>query len=144
EEEKGPKPVVREDLHVLAPNYAGVSGKRLFIVPDVFDRSRIRLSADSIRKYDYITDRAYTDIDSVVIGIPAGYQTEAMPRDVSIQGRFGIYRSNVRFEDDKLIYYRYLQQSTGRYPPAEYAALVKFYEQLYQADNQRVVLVKKE
>ena len=144
EEEKGPLPVIREDLHVLAPNYAAVSGKRLFIAPDVFDRWRTRLSTDSVRKYDYITERAYTDIDSVVIAVPAGYQTEAMPRDVSINGNFGTYRSSVRFESDKLIYYRYLQQSRGRYPPAEYAALVKFYEQLYQADNQRVVLVKKE
>lgn len=144
EEEKGPLPVIKEDLHVLAPNYAAVSGKRLFIVPDIFDRSQLRLSADSVRKYDFITDRAYTDIDSVVIAVPAGYQTEAMPGDVSIQGHFGTYRSSVRFENDKLVYYRYLQQSKNRYPPSDYAALVKFYEQLYQADNQRVVLVKKE
>jgi hypothetical protein len=144
EEEKGPLPVVKEDLHVLAPNYAGVSGKRLFITPDIFDRSRTRLPADSIRKYDYITYKAYTDIDSVLIAVPAGYQPEAMPKDVSIEGRFGTYRASVRFDNDKLIYYRYLQQSENRYPPADYAALVKFYEQLYQSDNQRVVLVRKE
>lgn len=144
EEKKGPMPVVTEDLHVVAPNYAGVSGKRLFIAPNIFDRSRVRLPADSVRKYDFINDEAYTDIDSVVIAVPAGYQVEAMPKDVAINGHFGSYRSSVRFENDRLVYYRFLQQSEGRYPPAEYAALVKFYEQLYQSDNQRVVLVKKE
>jgi hypothetical protein len=144
EEVKGPLPVVKEDLHVLAPNYAGVSGKRLFITPDIFDRSRTRLPADSIRKYDYITYKAYTDIDSVLITVPTGYQPEAMPKDVTIDGRFGTYRASVRFDNDRLIYYRYLQQSENRYPPADYAALVKFYEQLYQSDNQRVVLVRKE
>ena len=144
EEEKGPFPVVKEDLHVLAPNYAGVSGKRLFIAPNVFDRSRTRLPADSIRKYDYVNERAYTDIDSVVIAVPAGYQVEAKPKDVAIDGRYGTFRASVKFENDKLIYYRYLQQQADRYPPVEYQALVKFYEQLYQADNQRVVLVKKE
>lgn len=144
EEEKGPLPVVKEDLHVLAPNYAGVSGKRLFIAPNVFDRSRTRLPADSIRKYDYVTDEAYTDIDSVVISVPTGYQVEAKPKDVVIDGRYGTFRASVKFENDKLIYYRYRQQQADRYPPAEYQALVKFYEQLYQADNQRVVLVKKE
>ena len=137
-------PVVTEDLHVLAPNYAGVSGKRLFITPNVFDRSRLRLPADSVRKYDFVTDKAYTDIDSVVIAVPSGYQVEAMPKDVAINGHFGSFRSSVRFENDKLVYYRFLQQSEGRYPPAEYTALVKFYEQLYQSDNQRVVLVKKD
>jgi hypothetical protein len=144
EEKKGPMPVVTEDLHVVAPNYAGVSGKRLFISPNVFDRSRVRLPADSVRKYDFVSDKAYTDIDSVVIAVPAGYQVEAMPKDVAINGHFGNYRSSVKFENDKLVYYRFLQQSENRYPPAEYAALVKFYEQLYQSDNQRVVLVKKE
>jgi len=144
EEKKGPMPVVTEDLHVLATNYAGVSGKRLFITPNVFDRSRLRLPADSIRKYDFVTDKAYTDIDSVVIAVPTGYQVEAMPRDVEINGHFGSYRSSVRFENDKLVYYRFLQQSENRYPPTEYAALVKFYDQLYQSDNQRVVLVKKD
>ena len=144
EEDKGPLPVVTEDLHVVAPNYAGVSGRRLFIAPNLFDRSRTRLPADSIRKYDYITDKAYTDIDSVEIAIPAGYQLEAMPKDVAIKGKFGNFTANVKFENDKLVYYRYLQQSATRYPPADYPGLVHFYEQLYQADNQKVVLVKKE
>jgi hypothetical protein len=144
EEQQGAHPVVREDLHVNAPNYASVSGKRLFINPNIFDRWRTRLPADSIRKYDYINDNAYTDIDSVVIAVPAGYQVEARPRDVSIQGEFGTFRTSLSFANDKLVYYRYLQQSEARYPPAEYQALVKFYEQLYQNDNQRVVLVKKE
>jgi hypothetical protein len=144
EEQQGPHPLVKEDLHVVATNYASVSGKRLFIAPNVFDRSRTRLPADSIRKYDYINDEAYTDIDSVVIAVPVGYEVEARPKDVAIQGEFGTFRTSLSFQNDKLVYYRYLQQSAARYPPAEYAALVKFYEQLYQSDNQRVVLVKKE
>lgn len=144
EENQGPHPVVNEDLHVVAANYASVSGKRLFINPNVFDRSSTRLSADSVRKYDFINHNAYTDIDSVVISVPAGYEIEARPKDVTVQGEFGTFRTSLQFTGDKLIYYRYLQQSAARYPPAEYAALVKFYEQLYQSDNQRVVLVKKE
>ncbi|HVU96629.1 MAG TPA: DUF3857 domain-containing protein [Puia sp.] len=144
QEEKGPKPVVREELHVVASNYAAVSGKRLFILPNVFDRSGKRLPADSTRKYDYISNRSYTDVDSVEIAVPTGYQPEAMPKDVAVDGKFGRYSSSVKFVNDKLIYYRYLQESANRYPPADYAALVRFYEQLYQADHQKVVLVKKE
>jgi hypothetical protein len=144
EEQKGPRPVVVEDLHVLAPSYAAATGKRLFIAPNIFDRSRTRLPADSVRKYDYITDEAYTDIDSVQIAVPVGYQLESVPKDVTIDGKFGSYRSSVRFESDKLIYYRYLQQTARRYPPGDYGGLVNFYDQLYNADNSRVVLVRKE
>jgi len=144
EEEKGPKPVVREDLHVQAPNYATVTGRRLFIAPNLFDRNRKRLSSDSTRKYDYITSQSYTDIDSITIAVPSGYQPESMPKEVAIDGKFGTYRSSVKFSGDKLTCYRYLQQMAKRYPPADYAELVRFYEQLYQTDNQKVVLVKKE
>jgi hypothetical protein len=144
EEDKGPKPVVREDLHVQASNYAAVTGRRLFIIPNLFDRSGKRLAADSARKYEYITSQSYTDIDSVEIAVPPGYQPESMPKDLAIEGKFGIYKASVKFGGDKLVYYRYLQQTANRYPPADYAALVRFYEQLYQSDNQKVVLVKKE
>lgn len=143
-EEKGALPVVWEDLHVAAPNYASVTGRRIFILPDVFDRSSRRLSADSTRRYDYIADKSFTDIDSVEITLPAGYQPESMPKDVSVDGRFGRYTASVKFVNDKLIYYRYHQQTAGRYPPVDYHELVKFYELLYQSDRQKVVLVKKE
>jgi hypothetical protein len=144
EEEKGPKPLVREELHVQAPNYATITGRRLFIAPNLFDRNRKRLPADSTRKYDYITSQSYTDIDSIAIAVPSGYQPESMPKEVTIDGKFGTYKSSVKFGGDKLTCYRYLQQRAQRYPPADYAALVRFYEQLYQTDNQKVVLVKKE
>jgi transglutaminase-like putative cysteine protease len=144
EELEGPRPSVTEQLHVLAPGYASVSGKRLFITPNVFDRSNTRLPADSVRHYDYVTDESFTDVDSVQISVPAGYQPEAVPKDVAIDSKFGSYRCTVRVNNDKLVYYRYLQQDARRFPPADYAALVNFYEQLYKADNSRIVLVKKE
>lgn len=141
---EGPHPSVTEQLHIVSPGYASVSGKRLFLNPNLFDRSNTRLPADSIRHYDYVTDEAFTDIDSIRIDLPAGYQPESIPHDLSISNKFGDYRFNIKIENDRLIYYRYLQQNASRYPPADYAGLVNFYEQLYKADNSRIVLVKKE
>ena len=144
EAHEGPQPSVVEQLHVLSPGYANVSGKRLFITPNLFDRSSTRLPGDSIRRYDYVTGNSFTDIDSILIDLPAGYQPEAIPKDLAIDSKFGEYRASIKVDNDKLIYYRYLQQSARRYPPADYAGLVNFYEQLYKADNSRIVLVKKE
>ena len=144
EEQEGAHPSVTEQLHVVAPGYANVSGKRLFITPNVLDRSNTRLSSDSVRKYDYVTYRSFTDVDSVQIALPSGYQPEAIPKDVAIDGKFGSYRCSVRIEKDRLVYYRWLRQDAARYPPSDYTALVNFYEQLYKADNSRIVLVKKE
>jgi hypothetical protein len=142
EEQKGRVPVVKEYLHVVSPNYASVSGKRLFITPNLLDRSTTRLPADSVRKYDCIYDRAFTHIDSITIKIPGGYQPEAVPQDVHIDSKFGKYSASVKVLPDKIIYYRSREESVSRFPPSDYPQLVKFYEQLYKADHSRVVLVK--
>ena len=144
DEQKGKIPVVQEYLHVLSPNYASVSGKRLFVNADLFDRSSYRLSADSVRRYDFVDDEAFTNIDSVTLKIPPGYQPESVPADVAIDSRFGKYSTSVKVSADKIVYYRHYEESIGRFPPKDYPDLVKFYERLYKADHSKVVLVKKE
>jgi hypothetical protein len=88
EEKKGDIPVVNEYLNVVSPNYASISGKRLFINPDLFDRSRYRLPTDSVRHYDFVDKKAFTDIDSITIKIPVGYEPEAVPQDIAIDCKF--------------------------------------------------------
>jgi hypothetical protein len=144
EEQKGPLPVVKEYLHVTSPNYAGVSGRRLFIAPNLLDKSNRRLSADSARKYDFVYKFAFRDIDSISIKIPTGYQPEAVPADVHIDSKFGKFNASVKVLPDKIVYYRMREESANRFAPADYPGLVKFYEQLYKADHSKVVLVKKE
>jgi uncharacterized protein DUF3857/transglutaminase superfamily protein len=144
DEQKGKIPVVQEYLHVLSPNYASVSGKRLFVNADLFDRSSYRLSADSVRRYDFVDDEAFTNIDSVTLKIPPGYQPESVPTDVAIDSRFGKYSTSVKVSADKIVYYRRYEESVGRFPPKDYADIVKFYERLYKADHSRIVLVKKQ
>jgi hypothetical protein len=144
EEQKGARPQVKEYLHVVAPNYASVSGKRLFIAPNLFDKNETRLAADSSRKYDYIYNHSYTDIDSISIRIPSGYQPESIPRDVHIENKFGKYNVSVKVLPDKIIYYRKREESASRFPPSDYPDLVKFFEQIYKADHSRVVLVRVE
>jgi hypothetical protein len=143
-EERGALPSVREDLHVISPNYANITGRRLFINPNLFDRSSTRLAPDSVRHYDFVIDKAFRDIDSITINIPAGYQPEAVPQDIHIDGKFGKYTASVKVMPDKIVYYRTCEQSMARFPPSDYDALVKYYEQLYKADHTRIVLVKKE
>jgi hypothetical protein len=144
EEQKGPLPVIREYLHVVSPNYAGITGKRLFITPNLFDRSTYRLPQDSVRHYDFVDDRAFRDIDSITIRIPGGYQPESIPSDVHIDNKFGRYSASVKVLPDKILYYRAREERFARFPPSDYAALVKFYEQMYKTDHMRIVLVKKD
>jgi hypothetical protein len=144
EEQKGPIPVVREYLSISSPNYANTSGKRLFITPNLFTKSNVRLPANAQRKYDLINRDAYRDIDSIILKIPPGYQPESVPSDIKTETAFGKYVCSTKVFEDEIIYYRLYEQYSGRFPASDYTDMAKFYEQLYKADRNRVVLVKKE
>jgi len=143
-EQKTSLPSITESLDITVSNYATVTGKRLFIVPNVMTRSGRKLSQDSTRKYDIQLGYEYKDVDSVEIELPLGYEPEAMPQPISVKSRFANYSSSVQLKDNKLIYYRSMEHNGGRYPAKEYGELVKFYDAIYKADRSRVVLVKKD
>ncbi|MDR3716635.1 MAG: DUF3857 domain-containing protein [Puia sp.] len=144
EEIKGAKPAVKEYLHVTSPGYAGVSGKRMFISPNLFDKSSIRFSPDSARRYDLVYNHASRDVDSISLTIPDGYTPESVPQDVKIDCKFGKYSASLKLMPGKITYYRIWEQNRYRYPASDYPEFVKYYEQIYKADHARVVLVKKE
>lgn len=137
-------PSIDESLTISVSNYATITGRRLFITPNIMTRSYRKLTADTARKYDILFDLEYRDIDSVEIELPAGYTPESMPQPFTISSPFGKYTSSVKLNDNKLFYYRSIEQYSGRFSPEEYANLVKYYEDVYKADRSRVVLVKNE
>jgi len=144
EEERGRIPAMKEYLHVLSTSYASITGKRLFIAPNLFDKTGLRYSADSVRKYDIVYNQSFRDIDSILIQIPGGYTPEATPPPVKLESKFGKYTSSVKIDADKIYYTRFYEKNKNRFPASDYAELVKFQEQIYKADRARVVLVKKE
>lgn len=142
DQQKGLLPRVDEALHVRATAYATVTGKRLILNPNILRGSSERLVPDSSRKYDFLVNRSYIHVDSIMIDVPAGFRLESVPREVSIDNKFGQYRSSVKWEANRLVYYRLNMQPKGRYSPAEYNDLVKHFDQIYKADRGSVVFVR--
>ena len=143
-ENKSSLPTIDESLDITVSNYATITGKRLFIVPNVMTKTYQRLPADIERRYDLEIDFEYKDIDTVEIELPKGYSPEAVPQDVSIVSKFGKYNSSIKLTGDKITYYRSYEHYSGRFPAKDYTELVKFYETIYKADRNKVVLVKNE
>lgn len=141
-ESNGGLPEVYEHLTINATNFATVSGKRIFVTPNMFSKTGMRLTADTSRKYDLLLDDEYQDVDSVVIQLPNGYQPESLLQPIAISSKFGKYKASVKVEGNTLIYYRFMERYSGRFAPADYNEFVKFYEQIYKADRGRVVMVK--
>ena len=143
-ENKSKVPEVEEKLNLYVSNYATITGKRLFIVPNVMSRSNTKLKTDEERKYDIILHDEYRNIDSVEIEIPKGYEPESLPQPASIETKFGKYYNSTKLSNNKIYYYRTMEQYSGRFPAKDYADLVKFYDAIYKADRNKVVLVKNE
>jgi hypothetical protein len=144
EEKKSALPEITETLDITVSGYATITGKRLFILPNVLNRARTKLTAEDERKYEIRMDVGYTDIDTVEIEIPAGYQVEAMPQPVELKTRFGSYASTVSVKDNKITYIRKRVQLPGSFPATEFKNLANYYSEIYKADRSKMVLVKKE
>jgi hypothetical protein len=143
-EKRSSIPVLEETLDITVSNYATITGKRIFIAPNIMTRSHNMLSPIAERKYDLEIRMDYQETDTVEIELPGGYQVEAMPKDVSITNRFGKYDCMTRLIGNKLVYFRHYENYRGRFPASAYGDLVKFYEAVYKSDRNKVVLVKAE
>jgi len=143
-EAKSEKPYIDENIDIVANNYASVSGKRLFVMPNILSKDNVKLTANEQRKYPIARTYAFTTTDSVHIDIPAGYSIEAMPKDLTINNKFGSYEVHFKVTENKIDYTRLYKEKEGTFPVSDYAELVQFYNDMYKADRSRIVFVKKE
>ncbi|WP_301921281.1 DUF3857 domain-containing protein [Ferruginibacter sp.] len=142
--EKGQLPVVTEKLELTANNYCIITGKRLFISPNILNKSQLKLTNADKRKFDLKLPYEFTDIDSVEIKLPAGYTPESIPANMSVDTKFGTYNAIIKISDGKILYIRNFQRNSGLYPVAEAVALAEFFSKIYSADRASLVFVKKE
>ncbi|GAA4308272.1 DUF3857 domain-containing protein [Nibribacter koreensis] len=138
--EKSRSPKMKETLHLDLPRVASVSGKRLFITPNLMNRWTYVPPMAENRKQDVVWQSAFYDADVVEYEIPAGYTAESIPQPVKISSLFGEYKSQVQLKDGRLVYERELTMHKSRHAPAKYLELINFLKQVSKADQQQVVL----
>jgi hypothetical protein len=142
-EEKIASPVISEMLDISVSHYASLTGKRLFLAPNVMTRFGQKLATDSLRRYPIELGIAYSNTDSVEIDLLPGYEPESLPADVDLSTPFGSYRSTTKLKDGKVFYFRQMESYGGRFAADQYQQLVKFQETIYKADRVKLVLIKK-
>jgi hypothetical protein len=142
-ENRSEMPSIVEDLDITVNNYASVSGKRIFIVPNIFNRGGYQYIEDTARKVDIEFKLEYRDKDEVVIEIPEGYEIEARPKDIFLKTKYGNYMVSSSLKGNQIIYYRLFEQFSGRFPASEQTAVIDFYKTIFKTDRTKIVLVKK-
>ena len=143
-ETKGMIPAVDEYLEIKSPFYAAITGKRLFLTPNFFNRSGSKLEENKERKYDLKFNVPYIDIDTLQIKIPANYTVEAMAKSVTLKTAYGSYSINFSLANNVLNVIRKNERNEGQFSKNEYEKIKIYFDELYKADRAKVVLVKKE
>lgn len=139
--EKIPSANVSMDL--ILNRYSSVSGKRLFLTPNLMNRSTFIPEKLESRKYKVNRTLPYIDIDSIQFSVPEVLYPEFMPQPIKINSRYGDYESEVKFDQGKLLYIRKIKMNSGEFPAESYNELIDFYKSINKADNLKLVFLNK-
>jgi hypothetical protein len=121
-----------------------VTGKRLFIVPNLLTHSKVKVDTSEKRVYDIVLTQSFRHIDSITISLPGNYAVESFPRDVALDNAYGKYAIHFKIQDNVLTSIRLFEQNAARFPAADYKNFASFMNEIYKADRSRFVFVKKE
>jgi hypothetical protein len=138
---KIPSAVVNIELNLN--RYATLSGKRIFLVPNLMNRfSRVPEKIEN-RKTAVVRRTAYTDIDTIRYHLPEGIYPEFLPEPVKLKTRFGEYEASYKVDQGSLIYVRKVIMNKGSFPAESYNEFVDFYRSMSKADNTKLVFMSK-
>ncbi len=141
-QDKSFDPVTTENLKLHARDYASLADGKYYFMLNPVNRMdepprQVRNRLNSV----YI-NRGYTDLDEVTYTIPTGYHLEKVPLNVSIDKPFGKFKATMELKGNQLIYERKLELIDGTYGRDTYQDLVDFYQEIVDADDYTVALIK--
>ncbi|SFW33220.1 DUF3857 domain-containing transglutaminase family protein [Chitinophaga sancti] len=138
----GAVPAVDEEMEINAHSYATVSGKRMFLEPNLLSKVSSKLESAEVRMSPVNIYSPFIKVDTVVITIPAGYTPESVPQPVTVKSNFGEYTSGITVKDNQIVFTRRYCNKAGIFPASEWVNFAAFNNAVYKADRARVVLVK--
>jgi Domain of Unknown Function with PDB structure (DUF3857)/Transglutaminase-like superfamily len=138
---KIPSASVSMDLSL--PRYASISGKRVFVTPNLTNKSTFVPEKVENRKTKVIRRMAYTDFDTVRYKLQEGVYPEFLPEPVKLQSLFGEYEATFKVDDRGLLYIRKMKVNSGEFAPETYQQLIDFYRSVNKADNTKLVFMSK-
>ncbi|MFZ6012834.1 MAG: DUF3857 domain-containing transglutaminase family protein [Bacteroidota bacterium] len=139
--DKVPSATVKLDLTLK--RLASVSGKRLFITPNLMNRSTYIPPKVESRKNKVVRNLAYIDLDTIRYHLPEEIYPEFLPEPTKISSRFGEYESSFKIDQGRLLYIRRVKMNKGEFPPESYNELIEFYRNINKADNNKLVFMSK-
>lgn len=136
-------PSATVEMELALTRFANVSGKRIFLTPNLLNKNTYVPQAVAERKSNVVRRIGFTDIDTIRYHLPEEIYPEFMPEAIRIQSRFGDYEANFIVNQGYLIYIRKLRMNKGEFPASSYQELIDFYRGITKADNTKMVFMTK-
>ncbi|MEO8710711.1 MAG: DUF3857 domain-containing protein [Parafilimonas sp.] len=143
-ETKSMIPVIDESFDLTASNYASVTGKRIFLKPNLLTNSAGKMDTSEQRKYDIVLKNSFKHIDSITIDLASDYTIESLPKDVVLNSAYGMYSIHFQVNDKTVLCVRTSEQNASRFPASDYSKFGSFINDIYKADRSKIVFVKKD
>ncbi len=136
--------IFEEKIKIKATDYATFSGDRVLFILNAFNRISHIPKRYRNRKLPLEISRGFIDNDEFTIDLPTNYSIEAIPNDIKIENKFGIYQFSVKkIALAQLKYTRTFFLKKGLYSAADYKSYRNFRKQIVKFDKTKIVLIKK-
>ncbi|MXV52087.1 DUF3857 domain-containing protein [Pedobacter sp. HMF7647] len=139
---KSANPTAVETAEFTAYNYGVINGGRLYIPLNEVNSSRT-INELRNRTFPVYINRGYTDVDELTFKLPGDYKIESLPENKVIKQPFGEFSVTIKKDEKSVTYTRSLILKEGNYPAEAYQQLVDFYQEIKEADNSKLVLIKR-
>ena len=122
--------------------YAAKMGDRFFMPVNVINQLSSIPRREKNRTYAFRMNLSYRDVDTFEIQLPEGYDVEFIPKDVTITSDFGSYQFALKVKGETILCTRKNELVAGTYKAEQYADYVDYMKEVYDADNQKIILKK--
>lgn len=141
--QKSRLPVAGVALDLDLRKYATITGKRLFLMPNLMNRITFLPEQLENRTTPIFRRLGYTDVDSIHFDVPESLYPEYVPQPIHIESMFGVYDASIQIDQRGVVYIRKLTIYKGDYPKESYGEFVEFYRAITKADQMKLVFLTK-
>ncbi|NJO67901.1 MAG: DUF3858 domain-containing protein [Bacteroidetes bacterium] len=142
ENEKQSIPNLKLSLELVAQKYGSVSGNRMFVELNPYNKWEMKTEQKDKRENDIYIPVEFEETDTVKFKLPPSYEIEFLPPAQEFKSEFGHYTMNIVKDNNQIVYIRTLSINQGKFNKDQYAGLSKFFESISLADNSKMLLKK--
>lgn len=135
--------VFTENIQLESNQYATKNGNRLMVPVNAFNKFSSIPNRYKSRKTPFHIERGFEDTDEIVVTLPKDCVVEAIPENIKLETKFGIYEVSYELKNDQLFFKRFLSTNEGMFNKEDYEEFRKFREQVARNDNAKMVLLIK-